>query len=102
MKDLKVFKIDNFGEIRVLKTNNKVWFVANDIAEVLEYKEPSSAVSKYCKNIKNKMIKSQVMSLIDEKDVCRLVEYCPVENKHIKKSFINDLIVRGLLRYDIV
>lgn len=101
MKNLKVFKINNFGEIRVLKTNNKVWFIANDIAEVLGYENPSDAVNKHCKHIRKEILQSQVISLIDEKDVYRLVQYSTTKTEQIKKSFINDLIVRGLLRYDV-
>ena len=44
MKDLQIFKNQEFGEIRSLDINNEPYFVGKDIAEVLIYKEPHKAI----------------------------------------------------------
>ena len=43
---IEIFKNDEFGEIRTLTINNEPYFVGKDVASVLGYKEPRSAVSK--------------------------------------------------------
>lgn len=46
MENLQIFKNEEFGEIRTVTVNSEPWFVGKDIAEVLGYAEPRSAVSK--------------------------------------------------------
>ena len=43
---IEVFKNEEFGEIRTLTINNEPYFVGKDVASILGYKEPRSAVSK--------------------------------------------------------
>ena len=43
---LQVFKNEEFGEIRTLEIDGEPYFVGKDVASVLGYKEPRSAVSK--------------------------------------------------------
>ena len=42
----KTFSNNEFGDIRVLESNNEPWFVGKDVAELLGYLEPRSAVAK--------------------------------------------------------
>lgn len=47
MKELKIFENENFGEIRTIIDDNKEpWFVAIDICNVLELKNPTVAVGR--------------------------------------------------------
>ena len=39
--ELKVFENVEFGKIKVVELNDDIWFVAKDIAEILEYSETS-------------------------------------------------------------
>lgn len=44
---MQIFKNPAFGEVRIVKgDNNTPWFVGKDIAEILGYESPRSAVSK--------------------------------------------------------
>lgn len=36
-KELKVFKSEEFGSVRVVEINNEPWFVAKDISDFLNY-----------------------------------------------------------------
>jgi prophage antirepressor-like protein len=40
-------------QVRIILFDSKEYFVAKDIAEVLEYKRPAKAISDHCKNILN-------------------------------------------------
>jgi prophage antirepressor-like protein len=46
MSNLQIFKNEEFGEVRTLMINAEPYFVGKDVAEILGYKEPRSAVSK--------------------------------------------------------
>lgn len=37
MKELQIFKNDEFGEIRTVQLNNETYFVGKDVAESLGY-----------------------------------------------------------------
>lgn len=46
MRNLQVFKNAEFGEVRVIEKKGEPWFVGKDVAAILGYVEPRSAVSK--------------------------------------------------------
>lgn len=46
MKDLMVFKNEEFGKIRTLQINNEPWFVAKDISDKLGYAETSNMIKR--------------------------------------------------------
>lgn len=46
MKELKIFENEEFGRIRTVIIDNEPWFVGKDVAVILGYSDPSSAVSK--------------------------------------------------------
>ena len=46
MKELKIFENKEFGKIRTVIIDNEPWFVGKDVAIILGYSDPSSAVSK--------------------------------------------------------
>ena len=45
--DLQIFKNNTFGNVRVLEQGGEPWFVAKEIAEILQYKEPHKAVVRH-------------------------------------------------------
>ena len=48
-KELKVFKSEEFGSVRVVEINNEPWFVAKDISDFLNYSD-ASAISCWVKS----------------------------------------------------
>ena len=82
MSKIQEFFNEKFGKVRFVTIDGKPYAVAKDVAEMLGYKDPSSAVSKRCKNSLKTMleapcqngnvVKTQV-SLIPESDVYRLI-----------------------------
>lgn len=44
MKEIQLFKHEEFGELRTVEINNEVWFVGKDVAEILGYSNPSEAL----------------------------------------------------------
>lgn len=46
MNELKTFTNAEFGSVRTIEIDNEPYFVGKDVAEILGYSEPRSAVSK--------------------------------------------------------
>ena len=47
MKDLQIFKNEEFGEIRSLEIDNEPYFIGNEIASILGYKNTRDAIAKH-------------------------------------------------------
>ncbi len=75
---LSIFDNQEFGQIRTLNVNGKAYFVANDIAKALGYKNPTDAVLNKCMNIvkhevENSRGQMRMTNIIPEGDVYRLI-----------------------------
>ena len=46
MNELKIFKNEEFGQVRTVMIDGQPYFVGKDVAEILGYAEPRSAISK--------------------------------------------------------
>lgn len=50
MTDTQLIPFDYHGhDVRVIEKNGDPWWVAKDVAQVLEYKNPRDAIAKHCK-----------------------------------------------------
>ena len=45
MNEIRIFKSEEFGEIRTVEIGGEPWFVGKDVAETLGYERPTKAVS---------------------------------------------------------
>ena len=79
--EVMVFNNEMFGSVRVVRIDNKEYFVGIDIAKALDYSNASKAVSTHCKHtIKEMIAHSQngnvvktKTTLITEGDIYRLI-----------------------------
>ena len=82
MKDLQIFKNEEFGSIRTVEENGKVLFCGTDIAMALGYSKPHNAISAHCKGGLKRTVphpqspnKQIEMTFIPEGDVYRLITH---------------------------
>ena len=47
MNEIKIFKNDEFGEVRTLVINNEPWFVGKDVANILGYQNGSRDINRH-------------------------------------------------------
>lgn len=78
MNELQTFMNQKFGSVRIMNVENKPYFVANDIAKALGYKNPSDATNKHCKRAimtwgSDSLGRQQEFKVIPEGDVYRLI-----------------------------
>lgn len=78
MANLQIFAFEGTDEIRTLLINDEPYFVANDIAKVLGYKNPSKATNDHCKKAikawgNDSLGRRQEFKVIPEPDMYRLI-----------------------------
>lgn len=77
MNELQIFENSEFGSVRTVDIDGKIYFVANDVAKALGYAKPANAVAAHCKGILKTGIPSergmQETNIIPEGDIYRLV-----------------------------
>lgn len=78
MANLQIFAFEGTNEIRTLLINDEPYFVANDIAKVLGYKNPSKATNDHCKKAikawgNDSLGRRQEFKVIPEPDMYRLI-----------------------------
>ena len=106
MNDLMVFNNVEFGEIRSMQIDGKIYFVGRDVASALGYSNPSKAVSTHCKHIRKETIdvssqngnahkarKTQEVSLINEGDVYRLIVTSKLPSAEKFESWVFDEVL---------
>ena len=76
MNELKIFSNQEFGDVRTMIVNGKIWFVGKDVAEGLGYAIPHKAIRTHCKGCSKMEYPTnggkQEMLFITEGDVYRL------------------------------
>lgn len=55
MKELQIFKNDEFGEVRTVTIDDEPWFVGKDVAESLGYSDTNKAVAMHVENDDKKL-----------------------------------------------
>lgn len=77
MNDLQIFESPEFGEVRTVEIDEKIYFMGSDIARALGYQRTNDAVKQHCRAtvkystpISGKM---QEVNFIPEGDVYRLI-----------------------------
>lgn len=82
MKELQIFKNEEFGEIQILENNNKYEFEATGAAKILKYVNPYDAIIRHCKKdgvVKHEVIdnlgRKQEKNFISESNLYRLITH---------------------------
>lgn len=47
MNDMQTFDSPEFGRLRIIEQDGALWFIGKDVADVLEYKNPSKAIPQH-------------------------------------------------------
>ena len=97
MNDLMVFNNVEFGEIRSVQIDGKIYFVGKDIASALGYKIPSKAINTHCKGVSKMEIPTaggkQEMQIIPEGDVYRLIIKSKLPSAERFESWVFDEVL---------
>ena len=103
MKELQIFNNNEFGKIRSLLINNEPYFVGNDIATVLGYKNTRDALSKHIDEedkISDVAIhdgsQNRNMTIINESGLYSLILSSKLESAKKFKRWITDEVLPSI------
>lgn len=103
MNELKIFKNNEFGEIRTITINEKPYFCGNDVAKSLGYKRPNDAISTHCRATVKHSIpisgKLQDVNFIPEGDVYRLIMKSKLPNAEKFESWVMDEVLPTIRKH---
>ena len=98
--ELEIFKNEEFGEIRTIEVDDKIYFVASDVAKSLAYKNTSKAIKDHCRWVTKRYIphpqnknKKLEVNTIPEGDIYRLVANSELPNAEKFESWIFDEVL---------
>ena len=102
VNDLKIFNNAEFGQIRTVEINGKIYFVGKDIANALGYGNPRDAIARHCKGVvKHDSFKEggQEVALIPEGDMYRLITHSKLESAERFESWVFDEVLPAIRQH---
>lgn len=106
MNEIKIFSKEEYGSIRTVEVDGKVYFVASDVAKSLGYARPNDAVSAHCRytvkhSIPHPQSKGKYMevNVIPQGDVVRLAVKSELPGAEKFESWIFDEVIPCVLNY---
>lgn len=101
--ELMLFNNEEFGEIRTVTINEKIHFIATDIAKALGYSNPNDAIKKHCRwvakcEVPHPQSKSKTMQVnaIPEGDMYRLIARSELPSAEKFESWVFDEVLPSI------
>ena len=103
MESLKIFKSDDFGNIRTIEQDGKVLFCGRDIAAALGYTNPNKALADHCKGVPIRYPLQtpggiQDVRFITEGDVYRLITHSRLPSAEQFERWVFDVVLPAIRR----
>nr|DAE53232.1 MAG TPA: repressor domain protein [Caudoviricetes sp.] len=100
MNELKIFNNAEFGQVRTVEVEGKIYFVASDVARALGYSNTRDAIARHCKGVvKHDTPTSggiQSISYIPEGDMYRLITHSKLESAERFEGWVFDEVLPSL------
>ena len=103
MNELKIFNNAEFGQIRTVESEDKIYFVASDIAKALGYENTSKAIADHCRWVTKRYIphpqnpnKKIEVNVIPEGDMYRLITHSKLESAERFESWVFDDVLPSI------
>ena len=104
MNELKIFENKEFGSLRTMEINGKIYFCGNDVAKMLGYINTTEAIKRHCRSIVKREIATvqgnmSSMSFLPEGDVYRLITHSKLPNAVKFESWVFDDVLPSIRQY---
>lgn len=100
VNQLKIIRNTEFGEVRTVTVDGKIYFVASDVAKALGYVNDRDAINRHCRWVAKHDIphpqsenKTISVNIIPEGDIYRLVANSKLPNAERFESWIFDEVI---------
>ena len=101
--EIKIFENEQFGSIRTLDENGKIYFCGIDVAKALGYSRPRDAISAHCKGaVKRRSLTNggeQTLTYITEGDLYRLITHSKLPSAEIFECWVFDEVLPSIRMY---
>ncbi|MEG1644012.1 MAG: phage antirepressor KilAC domain-containing protein [Bacteroidales bacterium] len=103
--NVQFFSNPEFGNIRTLEINNKMWFGATDVATALGYSNPQEAIRNHCKSTGVREMRTptkggvQNVKFVNEGNVYRLVASSQLPKAEEFESWIFDEVLTSIRKH---
>lgn len=103
MNELKIFENEEFGNLRTMEIDGKIYFCGSDVAKMLGYARPSKAIIDHCKGVLkwDTPTKGGVQSLsyIPEGDVYRLITHSKLPSAEKFEMWVFEDVLPSIRQY---
>ena len=106
MNKLQIFNNPEFGEVRTVEIESKVYFAGSDVARALGYDQPHKAVERHCRYGMKHTVphpqsadKTIEMNFIPEGDVYRLATHSKLPGAERFESWVFDEVVPSVAKH---
>lgn len=105
MNELKIFGNEEFGSLRTMEIDGKIYFVAKDVAGILGYSNPRKAISDHVDEEDKGVTKcdtlggNQNLTIINESGLYSLVLYSKMPNAKKFKHWITADVLPSIRQY---
>lgn len=103
MNEIRIFEKKEFGQIRTVEIDGKIYFVASDVARALGYARPADAVTQHCRYTVKYSIphpqspdKQIQANVIPEGDMYRLITHSKLESAERFESWVFDEVLPSI------
>lgn len=103
MNEVKIFSNKQFGEVRTLEEQGKVYFCGKDVAEALGYALARKAIADHCKlsgvlkrNLIDNLGRKQQAKFIDEGNLYRLIAHSKLPSAEQFETWVFDDVLPTL------
>lgn len=105
MKEIQIFKNNEFGNVRVVTKDNEPWFVGKDVADILGYERPTKAVQDHVEDedrdevpIQDSIRRMQKTPIINESGLYSLVLSSKLPNARKFKRWVTSEVLPSIRR----
>lgn len=104
MNEVQIFNNKEFGQVRIVEIEGKPYFVGKDVANALGYSNPRDAILRHCKGVvKHDNFKEggQLIALITEGDMYRLITHSKLESAERFEDWVFDEVLPAIRKHGI-
>lgn len=104
MNEVQIFNNEEFGQVRIVEIEGKPYFVGKDVANALRYSNPRDAILRHCKGVvKHDNFKEggQLIALITEGDMYRLITHSKLESAERFEDWVFDEVLPAIRKHGI-
>lgn len=106
--NLMIFNNEEFGQVRTVYIEDKIFFIAKDIATALGYKDTTNAIKRHCRwvakhNLPHPQSKTKTIevNIITEGDIYRLISNSELPSAEKFESWVFDEVLPSIRKHGV-